>query len=259
MTANQTAVLNFLAKKSGQFLSATQIGVNAGSRNPKNASSWAKPILESLVGEGKVSVNEKGFYGVSGTSAKTEKVSKPEKEVKVAKAPKAEKAPKTPKAEKAPKTPKVLGPSVVDLTKLLKDELKDYVGKNRETLKDLPVKEHDSLLKEVAAKILSREKVTSVKKCTLATILAMRKYSKREISVDNSAIQNTEIEYATGDTVEFAPSQLKGVNETKLRGVVTRTFTNDFGYRYLVVKVEGQKGLFTKRDRSVKLVKKATK
>lgn len=46
---NQKVVLNFLEKNKNESYNKTQVGVQAGKKLPKSASTWATPILDSLV------------------------------------------------------------------------------------------------------------------------------------------------------------------------------------------------------------------
>ena len=84
--------------------------------------------------------------------------------------------------------------------------------------------------------------------------LAPELISERSVEFESEQI------FEKGDKVKFIAhsSNKKGVVGENV-GTVSKVFYNDFGFRYIVIKVEGVKSSFTSRDLNVELIEKVSK
>lgn len=162
-------------------------------------------------------------------------------------APKAPKAPKVP-AEK--KEPKVKVPTVyetVNMTSLVKD-VKTAV---KQLGKDAAQSEINKTVRETTMSALTdgyKFNETNLRDKRTKAILNKVRCSVLGIERVND---NTDTVFESGTKVKFTPHVSSNLGFEKVKGEVITTFINDFGARFVVIKV-GDKRI-TKRDKDVTL------
>lgn len=329
LNANQQAVVNFLNNSTESF-SATQIGVAVGKKNPKNASTWSKPILEELVKLGAISQE---VSGSKTTFSKLEKEIYPAtSDEEVMKMNQEEHS--TPhtvltdedisEAKDAEDYAKELV-NIINKENLLSitekvayneklvDEINSAIEKYESESGEIPTNFYTEVLKIVKKELkfqapkkvreqriniftgVDRNEVIQVAKEAIdanekldedgedkqPVVAVVRKailsYLEEEYGFNETSLEDkrtrafiygikqelgisqrpetivmaTDTVFEKGQEVTFTAHRLTGRKGEVLEGTVVRTFLNDFGFRYVVIKSENK--TYTKRDKDVNL------
>lgn len=326
LNQNQEAVVNFLNNNSTESFSATQIGVAVGKKNPKNASTWAKPILEELVSLGLISQE---VNGSKTTFSKLEKeVYSALSDEEVMEMSQEEYAnPASVFTEDEIENAMDANDYAQELISRIKNadnlkELKEKEAYNKqldedinnaieayENEEEIPTNFYNEVVKivrkelkftapkkarepriniftgvdqnealEVAKKaIKENEEAEDDDKKPVVTVVreSILQFLEEEYGFNETSLEDkrtrafiykikqelsltkrsedvvlaTEETFEKGEEVEFSAHRLTGRKGEVLSGTVVRTFFNDFGFRYVVIKSENK--TYTKRDKDV--------
>lgn len=124
--------------------------------------------------------------------------------------------------------------------------------KENEALEDEEKKPAVTVVRETVLQFLEEEygfNETSLEdKRTRAFIYSIKQDLGLSSRTEDVVLETTEV-FEKGQEVEFSAHRLTGRKGEVLSGTVVRTFLNDFGFRYVVIKSENK--TYTKRDKDV--------
>lgn len=229
LNENQKLVIKFLTKNENESFNMTQIGVQAGKKIPKSASTWSKPLLESLVKLGliqKIEKDGKFFFQLLKISLKEEENSKETKTLIQKEKKEKIKKEKTIKVFKQKNN--LLSKIDIEDFNLFLFQFKDKVNleEKNKTIKFLNDKSSKFLL----------EKGLNEKSLKANQIKGFIFKSIKKVLGEDYETRTDGRNFMIGEIVKFKGGK---TSDKEGRGEILQIKYNHFGHRYMRLEIEG--------------------